>query len=489
MRRHGPTFVLLIAMFAFALPAAAAARSVYWLNLDELSAYAVMDTGGSIYRERFPGLAAVASQATFFPNHTSVADNTHSAIPAALTGQRPVGKKRGFDYARSIFAFLPSGSRVRSVEAVTDVCARSPRCVPAAPRPASRLGSLRLSAPGFSAGMLRTDHAQGLTRSGGMIASVSGRDTFWFNHMMIPHVPWRYLPSGDQYYYEEAIPGMYNADAWGPQEALVRQGEQRMLLQAQFADRMILALKARLVQRGLWDSSLVIITADHGGSYRPDAGRRRLTEANFADITNVPLLVKFPGQAEPRVSGELTSTLDLMPTVLDYLGVQPPAGLEGRPLQGVAGRGLTSFTTRAGWPDGSSLNFTLDRMVEERRRSLEALESRFPLPSPVEEKTPIPQAVGTSTVTARIDNRRALATARPGSGRLPSAFLAGSLSEALHARRLLFVVNGGKVASTESRLDGKTARFTVMLPGLRRGVNEVKIFIGSPEGWLAVAQR
>jgi len=54
----------------------------------------------------------------------------------------------------------------------------------------------------------------------------------------------------------------------------------------------------------------------------------------------VPLAIRWPGKLRPRVADELLiSHVDLLPTLLAFLGVTPPDGLQGRDLSSLIERG------------------------------------------------------------------------------------------------------------------------------------------------------
>jgi arylsulfatase A-like enzyme len=102
----------------------------------------------------------------------------------------------------------------------------------------------------------------------------------------------------------------------------------------------------RLVQQltswGIWDQTMLIITADHGEELFED--QRCGHGGSLRDsLTRVPLLIhdpaRFPGNV---VVNEGAEGVDVMPTVLDAIGSTQPAGPQGAPLaplaQGV-GRG------------------------------------------------------------------------------------------------------------------------------------------------------
>ena len=74
---------------------------------------------------------------------------------------------------------------------------------------------------------------------------------------------------------------------------MVERAHQRYLLQVGYVDRLI----GRVLRRpaaGLYDRALVVLTADHGVSFR--SGSRRAARATRRGHARVPLLIKAPGQ-------------------------------------------------------------------------------------------------------------------------------------------------------------------------------------------------
>jgi arylsulfatase A-like enzyme len=84
-----------------------------------------------------------------------------------------------------------------------------------------------------------------------------------------------------------------------------------------------------LDRKGLRDSTLVVFTADHGEGFDPARGRTHHGGRLHADLLRVPLLIAGPG-VEPGETDQRTSLVDVMPTVLEALGVPAPGGLDGR---------------------------------------------------------------------------------------------------------------------------------------------------------------
>ena len=105
-------------------------------------------------------------------------------------------------------------------------------------------------------------------------------------------------------------------------------GYQRHLLQVGYADVMIGRLLRRLKATGMYDRSLLVVTADHGLSFHagePFGGRTRVTQAGNAFV---PLLVKTPGQKRARVVSTPAQTIDVLPTIADALGIELPWKVE-----------------------------------------------------------------------------------------------------------------------------------------------------------------
>jgi len=107
-----------------------------------------------------------------------------------------------------------------------------------------------------------------------------------------------------------------------------------------FVDRELGELRRSLEALGLWDRSLVVISADHGDGLYEHEYVGHLDQV-YEEQTRIPLVVKFPKGAGPRgqrVKG-LVDTLDIAPTIADSFQVLGKPGSErflGRSLLPVA---------------------------------------------------------------------------------------------------------------------------------------------------------
>ena len=87
-----------------------------------------------------------------------------------------------------------------------------------------------------------------------------------------------------------------------------------------------------LKELGIWDETLVIFTTDHG-ELMGDYG---LFNKNcfFEPVINVPLLIKPAGETPNcRKTAGLCELMDIAPTILDYAGIEKPAGMPAESLR------------------------------------------------------------------------------------------------------------------------------------------------------------
>ena len=100
-----------------------------------------------------------------------------------------------------------------------------------------------------------------------------------------------------------------------------------------FADHQVGVLLRELEASGLSENTLVVVTADHGEEFW-DHGGLGHGSSNFEEQLHVPLVIAGPG-VKTRSIKEPVSLVDVMPTILDFVGVEAPPGLPGRSLADV----------------------------------------------------------------------------------------------------------------------------------------------------------
>jgi len=427
LRVLSPAPLVFLALFLFtapisklAFPEEAQARTIGGVArapivvvlFDELPSNTLVDARGRIDAERYPGFAELARNATWFENAYTVYDSTERAQPAIMDGNLPTEDKQPIsgDHPNSIFSLFGKTHRMNVSEEATTVCSRD-ICgdVRNEEGYGGRLSSIGedlglvwlhvVSPPGMEAdlpsvsenwgnfggeagGDAGDDPGARNTRSnlaGGRQArfeewvediSDGSRPQLAFKHTLLPHVPWQYLPDGRRYRRaaNDAIPGMSNqAFRWQSQLDVLLQ---RHFLQTGFADRELAHLWRHLKEEGLYDKSLIVVAADHGVAFPQRRERRRLGRRTAAEIAPVPLLIKAPGQKRGRTDDAWVSTIDILPTVFDVLGLDAKVEMDGRSAfsDEVQNREELRMLIRNSFDE---LRIPADQFARERRRIIE----------------------------------------------------------------------------------------------------------------------
>jgi arylsulfatase A-like enzyme len=86
------------------------------------------------------------------------------------------------------------------------------------------------------------------------------------------------------------------------------------------------ALVDNLKMNGLYDNTILVITADHGEAFWEHD--KNFHSTPFRPEIHVPLIMRIPGQSPKRIS-ERAQSIDILPTLLDLTGIKIPKYLEG----------------------------------------------------------------------------------------------------------------------------------------------------------------
>jgi arylsulfatase A-like enzyme len=94
---------------------------------------------------------------------------------------------------------------------------------------------------------------------------------------------------------------------------------------------------AELKRQGVERNTLVLFVSDNGGEPELPADNRPLRGAKFGLFeggVRVPMIMSWAGRnwSRGQVYDRLTSSVDIMPTILARAGIKPPFGLDGRDL-------------------------------------------------------------------------------------------------------------------------------------------------------------
>lgn len=123
--------------------------------------------------------------------------------------------------------------------------------------------------------------------------------------------------------------------AFLPDTPVVRKDWAEYLAAIEETDALVGEALAALHESGQETDTIVVFLGDHGPTF--PHGKMTLYDLGL----RTPLIIRAPGVRGGRTTGALASTVDLLPTVLDLIGIPPPAkshGVSLRPaLEGQAG--------------------------------------------------------------------------------------------------------------------------------------------------------
>ncbi|HEY9723381.1 MAG TPA: sulfatase-like hydrolase/transferase [Oscillatoriaceae cyanobacterium] len=159
------------------------------------------------------------------------------------------------------------------------------------------------------------------------------RPVFLWIHLAVPHAPYYPVPRaqiGTDPQDLDVTP-FYIDTSKGPAELALGQKDYEDYIR--FGDYQLGRFLRELKQDGLWQDTMLIVSADHGEEFIPNRdihGNGILTE----DVTHVPLLIHLPGEQTGKRVDSLCGQIDLLPTVLSQVYARVPSQLRGLPLFG-----------------------------------------------------------------------------------------------------------------------------------------------------------
>jgi arylsulfatase A-like enzyme len=108
-----------------------------------------------------------------------------------------------------------------------------------------------------------------------------------------------------------------------------------------------------LKSHGLWDSTLIVFTSDHGEQM---GDHWLLGKMGYFDQSyHIPLIIRDPDvradESRGGVRDEFTENVDIMPTLLEWMEIDTPVQCDGKSLVDIvrSGRFPTHWRTEAHW--------------------------------------------------------------------------------------------------------------------------------------------
>jgi arylsulfatase A-like enzyme len=233
------------------------------------------------------------------------------------------------------------------------------------------------------------------------IAALAGRPWFVYLHLMAAHRPYT-APTG-------------YADRFRPDRYVGTRPQRRVQAdlvsydgEIAWADEQVGRLMDALKESGCYENTLILLLSDHGEQFL-EHGRQGHGVSLYEEELRVPFIVKLPGGAWPGESRQaLVEMVDVAPTILDLLALEPEPRFQGRSFSGIVHQ--DRWEDRAGFAslrlDGEAQRTVKSRLAKYMVNDVESQAYWFDLDKDAEEvrpwRMPVPGALHYDLVATRM---------------------------------------------------------------------------------------
>ncbi len=349
---------------------------VVMMIYDEFPVGSLMTPGHDVNAKRFPHFAELQRRANWYRNTVTDASFTAIAVPSILTGKSADRDSlpTAADHPESLFTLLGGSYDVHGVEPITHLCPPAiceeqeqdeagtadavgdlftdlkyvsahlnlPEDMSASlPDISQSFQSFddgdpsesveRGRARQFVRNQLDTNDVNSALDGEGdvneMLANrkAAPEGTLDFAHVEEPHYPWTHYPDGLRYSETtEDFRDFISETEWLDDGYPTDRARQAHVLEVGFADHLLGKVMDRVKADRLWDETLFVVAADHGGAMTKGIQRREADPETMGQIAMVPFFVKAPHQKRGRVIDRVQCVTGILPAIAKPLGIDVP---------------------------------------------------------------------------------------------------------------------------------------------------------------------
>ncbi len=382
--RRISTLVLALGLLLLGCEGRPRAKNVLFILVDTLRADHLGIYGYG--RDTSPTLDAFARQGSLFQSARSQASCTYPSVNSMLTGRYPAVFLAQPDGYLGIPEWIPSVAEILKQSGYRTAAVSSSAVVRNKPSRFNPGGGFGRGFDVFHEGCVWKNAACVNEQAFEQLrAADDGKPFFLYLHYLEPHGP--YHPPAD-------FKRRFATDP-PPEKAFVRKGNPNPIAdflykkepdpgatpadlqylkdlyddEIAYFDTQLARLLEELRTRGLLDNTLVVLASDHGEEFL-EHGHIKHCRTVYDTLVKVPLIFHIPG-AEPRAVAEAVENVDIVPTVLDYLGIEPPTGttFEGRSLrpliEGKPAEARPQFSLAGPWRSSADGHYKLIHLINE----------------------------------------------------------------------------------------------------------------------------
>ncbi|MBW1853153.1 MAG: sulfatase [Deltaproteobacteria bacterium] len=170
-----------------------------------------------------------------------------------------------------------------------------------------------------------------------VLKNLSSEPFFLFINYLDAHDPYHPPRPYHGYFTEKIFPQLYKLEQY-VRRYIIKKWDQKDWITYQlsqydgeiaFLDDQLGKLFSQLKETGFYNSSLIIITSDHGELFGTHGFYSHRTPM-YEGVIRIPLIIKFPFNKRVGRDKKIVSLGDLYPTILSICGLPFPDGISGR---------------------------------------------------------------------------------------------------------------------------------------------------------------
>lgn len=399
---------------------------VLWILPDSLQYQLIFDEAGKV-RPQYPSLRQLQSNATTFTHAYSTANGTSVSVPSMLNGEDEIpldsAARQDLTASPGVTAWLSEMYDVTVESPIfPDLCS-SPSCAGVGVARAvtlQNIATLAADVAAVSGNQLHPDLATAFPPLDGRwrdfwapvenselaatdapssqdqdsiaaaFTSARSRPQLGLWHFVGTHEPFTDDFEGRTVFGwdPKVLGGMgtlgANINGSFPTEQAERVNRRMYAATARNLDLRVGQLLSEMKAAGRYDQAMIILTSDHGRAFTRD-GHVRLGDdpaMRWNEVAHVPLIVKDPGQVQPRVVEEPRSTAQIAASVLEATGVSVDSGPAIAPALSEEPDKAPTFMSEVGKeadPSVESLPANLPESATWLSSDLEPADDRYPL--------------------------------------------------------------------------------------------------------------
>ena len=335
--------------------------NIVWIVFDELSNNSLKDSNGDISPDLYPGFSELSDRSTWYQNAITARTWTEQAIPSIFNGkdlnnyeEMPASWINSLPETTHKIGYSDSGFNMcasSNCESTRSLYARKAtvslkdslvllghRVLPTALRRHLPIMNNQWS----SFGRVFPRHLEAKAFLSNIETRTGKKENLVaLAHALLTHHPWvrddlnapfinPAIPYNENHYLAATCDDPVTPTNFLCTDELMKLNKRLSGMNARSADKVVQGLLRILDESGQFDSTMIVVTADHGIAMATNLDGRRISpsDSHYQDLIKVPLFVKFPNQKTGSTVQDFRSTTQVLGTVLSSSNIPMPENID-----------------------------------------------------------------------------------------------------------------------------------------------------------------